>query len=65
MKYMECIYCGKKLFKNSKVIRHKGLTGNYCSLECAALNSNLFEEDILTDELVADDKLCNNIDWNY
>ena len=63
MKYINCVYCGKSIEEDNKVVRRKGFTGNYCSWKCAALESGFFEVRKLTDELVKEDKECNGVDW--
>lgn len=43
MKYVECIYCRKKITLNSQAVIRKGYTGYYCSWECAGRQSGFFD----------------------
>lgn len=62
-RYIRCYKCGKMLFENSTIVKRTGLTGKYCSYECAAIDSGFFKNVKLTNELVQDDKICDGEDW--
>ncbi len=53
--FCKCIRCGQKLSKNSIVIQRKGFVGSYCSWKCAAIESGMFQEIELTEDLINED----------
>ena len=62
VKYMECSKCGKSLLENSIIVVRTGFTDKYCSYGCAAIDSGLFENIKLTDEIVQQHKSCDGRD---
>lgn len=62
-RYMECSKCGKLLLENSIIVVRTGFTDKYCSYGCAAIDSGLFENIKLTDEIVQEYKSCDGRDW--
>lgn len=55
-KYVNCYYCGKRIYENEIVIRQRYHTQFYCSYRCFASDTNLCIT-TLNDELLKEDDL--------
>lgn len=56
-KYMECIYCGRKIYENEIGIRRKGFAHFYCSYRCLVKDHGLSETTTVCDEVLNEDNL--------
>lgn len=56
-KYVNCYYCGKRIYENEIAIRQRHHTQFYCSYRCFASDTNLCTTTILNDELLKEDDL--------
>jgi hypothetical protein len=63
-RFVECVYCHKKLFEGVKAYRRRGWTGFYCSPECITRECLNIEFKEITDELVREDEECLGFGWN-
>ena len=61
MRYVNCVRCGKKIYEGADSIRHKSLTGFYCSFKCFAFETGNVRLEKVTEEYVNADKECNGL----
>lgn len=56
-KYVNCYYCGKRIYENEIVIRQRYHTQFYCSYRCFESDTNFCITTLLNDELLKEDAL--------
>lgn len=64
MRKVHCVRCGKTIIEGEDAIRHKHLTGFYCSFKCLALEMGIAEIKTVTSELVEEDKESSDYGWD-
>ena len=64
MRNVHCVRCGKIIKEGEEAVRHKHLTGFYCSFKCLALEAGIAEVKIVSEELVEEDKESSGYGWD-
>lgn len=59
-KYVNCYYCGKRIYENEMAVQQRYHTQFYCSCRCFASDTNLCCIITLNDELLKED----NLSWD-
>lgn len=59
-KYVNCYYCGKRIYENEIAIQPKYHTPFYCSYRCFAMDNKLCTTVKVNDEILEED----NLSWD-
>ena len=64
MRKVHCVRCGKKINEGELAVRHRHLTGFFCSFKCLALEMEIAKVETVTEELVEEDKEASGFGWD-
>lgn len=59
-KYINCYYCGKRIYENTTAIRRRGCIASYCSYRCLVIDNKFCTMVTVNDKLLEED----NLSWD-